>query len=117
MKTINENEIKMMYHEFPANSFNGEEFNNPDHNYSSDLNIFGEKRVFHYISRAVTAVGRKWLAKWLQTQAEANEIKKRQEAVKELSEKLDLRQTIACHGMLIDDTSQKLDFLYKAVWS
>jgi DNA mismatch repair ATPase MutS len=112
MKTINENEIKMLYHEFPANSFNGEEFNDPDHNYTSDLDIFGEKSVFHYISRAVTAVGRKWLARWLQTQAEPDEIKKRQEAVKELSEKLDLRQTIACHGMLIDDTSQKLEFLY-----
>jgi DNA mismatch repair ATPase MutS len=112
MKTINENEIKMLYHEFPAQSFNGEEFNNPDHNYTSDLDIFGEKSVFHYISRAVTAVGRKWLAKWLQTQDESNEIKKRQEAVKELSGKLDLRQTIACHGMLIDDTSQKLEFLY-----
>ena len=112
MKTINENEIKMLYHEFPAQSFNGEEFNNPDHNYTSDLDIFGEKSVFHYINRAVTAIGRKWLAKWLQTQAESDEIKKRQEAVKELSGKLDLRQTIACHGMLIDDTSQKLEFLY-----
>ncbi|MGD2088723.1 MAG: hypothetical protein PVH61_21270 [Candidatus Aminicenantes bacterium] len=112
MKTINENEIKMLHHQFPANSFNGEEFNNPDHNYTSDLDIFGEKSVFHYISRAVTAVGRKWLAKWLQTQAESNEIKKRQEAVKELSGKLHLRHTIACHGLLIDDTSQKLEFLY-----
>jgi DNA mismatch repair ATPase MutS len=112
LKTINENEIKMLYHEFPENSFTGEEFNNPDHNYTSDLDIFGEKSVFHYISRAVTAVGRKWLAKWLQTQAESDKIKKRQEAVKELAEKLDLRQTIACHGMLINDTSQKLEFLY-----
>jgi DNA mismatch repair ATPase MutS len=112
MKTINENEIKMLYHQFPGQSFNGEEFNDPDHNYTSDLDIFGEKSVFHYISRAVTAVGRKWLAKWLQTQAESDEIKKRQEAAKDLSGKFDLRQTIACHGMLIDDTSQKLEFLY-----
>jgi DNA mismatch repair ATPase MutS len=112
MKTINENEIKMLYHEFPANSFNGEEFNDQDHNYTSDLDIFGKKSVFHYISRAVSAVGRKWLAKWLQTQAEFDEIKKRQEAVEELSGQLDQRQTIACHGMLIDDTSQKLEFLY-----
>lgn len=112
MKTINENEIKMLYHEFPAHSFNGEEFNNPDHNYTSDLDIFGEKSMFHYISRAVTAIGRKWLAKWLQKQAESDEIKKRQEAVKELSGKLDLRQTITCHGILMNDTSQKLESLY-----
>ena len=112
MKTINENEIKMQYHEFPANSFNGEEFNNPDHNYTSDLDIFGEKSMFHYINRAVTAIGRKWLATWLQTETDSDEIKKRQEAVKELSGKLDLRQNISCHGMLIDDSSQKLEFLY-----
>ncbi|UCH94260.1 MAG: hypothetical protein JSV88_28875 [Candidatus Aminicenantes bacterium] len=112
LETINENEIKMLHHEFPFQSHNGEEFNNPDHNYTSDLDIFGEKSIFHYINRAVTAVGRKWLAKWLQTQTGTNEIKKRQKAVLELSEKLDLRQTIAAHGMLIDDTSQKLESLY-----
>ena len=112
MKTINENEIKMLYHEFPAQSFDGEEFNDPSHNYTSDLDIFGEKSMFHYINRAVTAVGRKWLAKWLQKQADPDEIKKRQDAVKELSRKLLLRQSIACHGMLIDDSSQKLESLY-----
>ena len=112
LETINENEIKMLYHEFPAQSFNGEEFNDPSHNYTSDLDIFGEKSMFHYINRAVTAIGRKWLARWLQLQAEPDEIKKRQEAVKELAGKLGLRQTIACHGMLIDDSSQKLESLY-----
>jgi DNA mismatch repair ATPase MutS len=112
LETINENEIKMLYHEFPAQSFNGEEFNDPSHNYTSDLDIFGEKSMFHYINRAVTAIGRKWLARWLKTQAEPDEIKKRQEAVKELSGNLHLRHTIACHGMLIDDSSQKLESLY-----
>ncbi len=112
MKTINENEIKMLVHEFPAQSFDGEEFNDPSHNYTSDLDIFGEKSMFHYINRAVTAAGRKWLARWLQTQADPDEIKKRQDAVKELAGKLLLRQSIACHGMLIDDSSQKLESLY-----
>lgn len=112
LKSINENEIKILHNQLPAYNHNGEEFNNPDHNYTSDLDIFGEKSVFHYINRAVTAIGRKQLAKWLQKQAETNEIKKRQPAINELSEKLDLRQNIATHGMFIDDTSQKLVSLY-----
>lgn len=112
LKTINENEIKYLHHEFPDSSATGEEFKNSDHFYTSDLDIFGEKGLFHYVNRAVTAMGRRCLAGWLQLKAEVNETRRRQEAVKELSQKIDLRQTIAAHGMFIDDSSQKLQSLY-----
>jgi hypothetical protein len=112
LKTINENEIKYLHHEFPGSSANGEEFKNSDHVYTSDLDIFGEKSLFHYVNRAVTAMGRRCLAGWLQLNAGVEETGRRQEAVKELSQKLDLRQTIAAHGMFIDDSAQKLQSLY-----
>lgn len=113
LKTIDENEIKVLHHQFPGHSDRGEEFIDSDHNYTSDLDIFGEKSIFHYINRAVTAIGKQCLAKWLQSQADIEEIKKRQQAVEELAQKIDLRQSIAAHGMFIDDSSQKLEALYK----
>ena len=113
LKTINENEIKILYHEFPRHSDTGEEFSDNNHNYTSDLDIFGEKSIFHYVNRAVTAMGRQCLAGWLKTQAGIEEIKKRQEAAKELSQKVDFRQAIAAHGLSMDDSSKKLESLYK----
>ncbi|MGB8952860.1 MAG: hypothetical protein WCC06_09395 [Candidatus Aminicenantales bacterium] len=113
LKTINKNEIKFLCHEFPEAAHTGEEFQNSDHYYTPGLDIFGEKGLFHYVNRSVTAIGRRHLAGWLQSKAEPEEIKKRQEAVAELSQKIDLRQNVASYGMFIDDSSQKLDSLLK----
>jgi hypothetical protein len=112
LKTINDNELLFLIHQFPANLDNGEEFRDPEHNYSSDLDIFGSKGIFHYINRAVTAMGKRCLADRLKRQTDAEEIKKSQGAVNELARKVYLRQTTAAHGLHIDDSSKKLDGLY-----
>jgi hypothetical protein len=117
LKGINEREIGMLSHDFtPAaetdNEMDGTEFKNPDHGYTSDLDIFGNKSVFHYINRTVTAMGHKALAGWLQRPANPAQIKGRQDAVKELAEKLDFRQNLQKHGTAIDDTAKKLESLY-----
>jgi DNA mismatch repair ATPase MutS len=115
LRTINENELKFLGHEFPAAADPGSEFQNPDHAFSSDLDIFGGKSLFHYVNRAVTAVGRRCLSDWLQAPAAPEEIERRQRAVQELSQKIDFRQNIASFGMFIDDSSRQLDSLYKAL--
>lgn len=113
--TINENEIKMLSHEFPTvpdRSITGGEFKNSDHPYTSDLDIFGEKSVFHYFNRCVTSMGRQCLADWLQAPADKEQIRLRQQAVQELAAKRDFRQNLQACGLFIDDTSQKLESLY-----
>jgi ABC-type ATPase involved in cell division len=112
LKTIAANEIEFLHHRFPGHGGAGAEFAEPDHHYASDLDIFGEKGLFHYVNRAVTAVGKRWTAAWLKTQAGAAEVGLRQEAVRELAPLIDLRHTIAAHGMFIDDSSRKLDALF-----
>ncbi len=112
LKSINENEIKILSHQFSTYIDSGIEFINPEHPFTSDLDIFGEKSVFHYINRTVTSIGRKRLAMWLQAAADVEEIKKRQEAVKELAGKLNFRQNLQVYGIDIDDTSQKLESLH-----
>ncbi len=112
---INENEIKMLSHQFPAienSSITGGEFKNPDHPYTADLDIFGEKSIFHYLNRCVTSMGRKCLADWLQAPADKEQICLRQQAVQELATKPDFRQSLQACGLSIDDTSQKLESLF-----
>lgn len=113
--TVNENEIKMLSHQFPAvndSGITGGEFKNPDHPFTSDLDIFGEKSLFHYLNRCVTSMGRKSLADWLQAPADKEQIRLRQHAVQELAAKTDFRQNLQACGLYIDDTSQKLESLF-----
>jgi hypothetical protein len=112
LRTINENEIQYLHHQFPEKSDSGEIFKDSEHNYTADLDIFGKKGIFHFVNRAVTVIGKRRLARWLNTAADSKEIRKRQEAVNELSGNLDFRQNIMAHGLHITDSQQKLDSLY-----
>ncbi|MCP5106438.1 MAG: hypothetical protein GY950_23845, partial [bacterium] len=110
---INETEIHMLAHRYSATIDNGAEFRDGDHNYTSDLDIFGEKSLFHYINRCVTSMGRIRLARWLKAAAGTDEVRRRQEAVNELANKINFRQNLRTSASAIDDTSEKLESLYK----
>jgi DNA mismatch repair ATPase MutS len=96
---INENEIKMPEQQFLPEIDNGEDFIDPGHYYTSDLDVFGERSLFHTINRTVTGIGRERLAQSLRTPCKVKAIEERQEAVKELKDMLDFRQNIQAHGM------------------
>ena len=101
---INETEIKALHNLFPDYD-SGEEYIDPDHAYSSDIDLFGQKSLFHMINRTTTALGRDKLAEWLKNPPAENgaeTIRIRQEAVVELAPKLDLRQNIQVYGKQID---------------
>jgi hypothetical protein len=76
----------------------GEEFLDPNHVYADDLDVFGKGSLFELISSARTAAGERTLAQWLLAPATRSEAKERQEAVRELAAKLDLREDIALLG-------------------
>ena len=76
----------------------GEEFRDPNHIYADDLDVFGKGSLFELISSARTAAGERTLANWLLTPATFAEAKERQEAVRELATKIDLREDIALLG-------------------
>ncbi len=111
LKGINENEIRAIHGEF-LEFDTGEEFSSTDHEYSSDLDIFGKRSVFHFLNRTTTSIGKKILADWLKKfpgELNVEEHRKRQEAVVELTEKIDLRQNIQAHGQSIEDSLKKLE--------
>lgn len=76
----------------------GEEFDQPNHPYAGDLNIFGEGSLFERICTARTAIGRRGIAKYLLEMPEVEETTLRQEAVEELRNHLDLRERLAMLG-------------------
>lgn len=63
----------------------GEQFIDDKHPYSSDLDLFGQKSIYHKINRAITAEGRKTLAQWLSVAGQREVLTSRQVAVKELA--------------------------------
>ena len=97
---INRQELQAI--EYDRSSFDsGEEFINPAHLYSYDLDVFGERSLFQYINRTSTDLGKKRLAAWLNTHLENKaEIEKRQKAVRELAPELKMRQRFRILGLL-----------------
>ncbi len=88
----------------------GQEFINPNHVYSYDLDIFGEGSLFQYINRTNTSEGYRQLAEWLQEPSyEKNEIIERQEAIKELSSGPDSLQDFL--SLYINDDGKEIQSL------
>lgn len=95
------------YHfsEFP----NGEQYADPLHPYSGDLDLFGPYSIFQFCNRTVTASGSKKLAWWLEMAADPEVVRARQQAVQELAPQLDWRQHFRAYGMIqTDDQANKL---------
>jgi MutS domain V len=76
----------------------GDQFRNDEHVYASDLDLFGKGSLFELISCARTGPGESTLAQWFSAPANLEEALTRQEAIRELSPRLDLREDIAILG-------------------
>jgi len=72
----------------------GTEFLDAHHLYAADLDMFGVGSLFELVNAAHTQIGRTTLAAWLLEPASPQEILARQEAIKELSPKVDLRERL-----------------------
>lgn len=101
-KVIEINEQELAALNYDTSAFNdGEEFTDPTHWYSYDLDIFGPHSLFQYINRSCTELGNRRLAAWLGKHLEKKtEIEKRQEAVRELTPELAFRQEFRILGLL-----------------
>lgn len=87
---LNQTELNVLegnYSELP----NGSEFLNPNHEFSYDIDLFGDRTFFQYFNRTSTDGGKVVLANLLQENSTENIITK-QEAIKELAPDLEWRQ-------------------------
>lgn len=99
LSLINRNEISAL--DGDLSSFDGgSDLNDPRHDFSVDVDLFGDASLFSYLNRTVTGSGRSILAGWLLDPYELrNEIVPMQEAVKELSARLEWRQRFTACGL------------------
>jgi hypothetical protein len=87
---------------------NGNRFINDKHPYSSDLDLFGQRSLYHKINRTATPVGNDVLARWLSNSAVREDVLLRQEAVKELVE--DPSWCLDTLARLVFSLKEKRDF-------
>lgn len=114
---INEKGIKRLSGEFKNFKDNGIEYLDDEHSFINDLDVFGNNSIFQYINSTVTKGGREELTKLLKREnvLASNEIKERQEAIRELGEKAVWRQKIIVEGNLKKSKDMNLNSLLK--WS
>lgn len=93
----------------------GNEYIDHRHFYTYDLDIFGPNSLYHHINRAYTYIGKQSLASLFSGKLAAEDILLNQEAIKELSVKIDWRQAFATHAILTHDTKENYDKLI--AWS
>ncbi len=76
----------------------GKRFIDEKHPYAQDLDLFGEASLFELLSQARTGMGEQTLAAWLKAPAAPDVVQGRQQAVEELSTRLELREDLAVLG-------------------
>lgn len=96
---INENALLRLSGKWTDFPNTGDRFINPEHPYSTDLNIFGRGSLFQYLNATTSFMGEQALAKLLNTPANYAEIQPRQQAIQDLAQRLDWRQHFQATGM------------------
>ncbi|HLY73455.1 MAG TPA: DNA mismatch repair protein MutS, partial [Planctomycetota bacterium] len=76
----------------------GREFEAPTHPYAGDLDLFGRGSLFELLCTVRTRAGEKSLATWLLSPGNPAEIRDRQVSVRELRDRLDLREDLSRLG-------------------
>ncbi|MGX5819994.1 MutS-related protein [Chitinophaga lutea] len=103
MLLLNEQEYRVVT-EHVAGFPDGTEFIRDEHDFSSDLDLFGPSSLYQYLNRTGTLSGAQHLAQSLQEPSQSAEaIRSMQEAVKELSAQLEFRQLYTAHARLAQE--------------
>ena len=79
----------------------GKEWIDASHPFSLDLDVFGERSLFQFLNRTCTPFGKETLSHWLRQPLDNKiDIETRQQAIKELSNYNDFRETFRITGCL-----------------
>ncbi len=92
----------------------GERFVDPAHPYAEDLDLFGKGSLFELLCTTRLRTGEDTLARFLREPAEPDVVRARQEAVRELCPRLDLREEMALLG---EDLRSRINPRALAAWA
>jgi hypothetical protein len=90
--------IRRIEDRWQGNGIAGARFVDPAHPYAPDIDIFGIGSLFELLCTARTRAGEAQLAAWLSAPAAPDLVRERQEAIRELTSRLDLREDLAALG-------------------
>lgn len=112
---INEKELNVI--KTSVSQFNGgKEFDDPMHDYCSDLDLFGQAGLFAFMNRTSTAKGKEVLANLFKNPMDEQEqIYAQQEAIKILNPKINFRQEFMANGWITEDTLEDIAYLQEWV--
>jgi DNA mismatch repair ATPase MutS len=102
--SINKNELKFLDGERQIFK-NGEEYKDGRHEFSEDIDLFGDKSFFQFLNRTGTKTGELLLAELLKSN-DTSHITEKQNSIKELSEKIEFRQNFTAEALMLEDQSQ-----------
>lgn len=114
-KLLEVNEQEKLAHQGMYDFFDaGKEFVNKNHPYSFDIDLFGKNSLFQYLNRTSTFLGKRKLAEYLSESPDSvDEIKNRQDAVKELAILLDFRQKFISTGKIYISNKNEVETIKK----
>lgn len=81
-------------HEWMSKGDAGSDLEMPSHLSARDIDLFGDGSMFELLCDVGTPAGREALAKWLQSPARPEEVISRQQSVRCLRERIDLREKL-----------------------
>ena len=106
---VNEDEIKIASGDFYDRE-KGLQFQDSNHFYSLDIDLFGSGSFFQFINRTTLKSGTKKLADSLKSNT-INQIVSRQNAIKELKNKIEWRQLYTATSSLVTVTTPEKDIV------
>src|SRR5688572_25047248 len=95
---INKDELAYLEHDYLKQD-DGAQFEPSLHDYANDLDLFGRSSLFQYLNRCHSDPGQSLLAQNLLQPVSTEQILKRHEAVKELSNKVEWRQQLQAYSI------------------
>jgi len=91
----------------------GDEWMDPEHPYTGDLDVFGRASLFEQLNQTQTSGGAALLASWLKEPASADRARDRQRAAEELASLGELREDMALAGMRAGKVDRDVDRFLK----
>jgi hypothetical protein len=101
-------------HDWIGRGRTGEHYRPAEHPYADDLDMFGRGSTFELLATTRSQAGEQTLARWLLEPAGPEVVRGRQDAVRELGDRLDLRERVAVLG---DQLRVGVDATLLRTWS
>ncbi|WP_247237724.1 MutS-related protein [Telluribacter sp. SYSU D00476] len=105
LQRINEDELDRLSFKFKRED-TGEQYQERDHPYATDLDIFGKHSLYRLLNRTRTAEGSRRLAQWLTQHAPLEEVTSRQVAAAEFRKEAEWRQQWEATALLHEHAAQ-----------